>query len=338
MSSELFIYTISKAVRVLTNFFSFCRIFYQYEAARLPTCLITVHTWLHLVDFMEQAGPLWGYWCWVMERYCSRLLRAVSSRKHPYASLNRRILETQTLLAIRNTFNLQESLPRYTHAHTPRAQEVFTAKQSRYLDIRLIGPSRALDLSQNEHTSLRNRIAVHLMTQNGVANRSLVLSHLPKKAIQWAKIHLDDGGDIISSVHGDNRHEDNQRTATFCQYEQLVDSMARDRTVQPVLDGKTFFGELERIFVVHLRQNQEINQLKSETVVLLDIRSCDTHQEAHGFYEYERHGPREVVDASTLRAAVGRIKSGVKWTFVRRPGVFEHASYTHDESESDSGE
>lgn len=285
---------------------------------------------------MEQAGPLWGYWCWVMERYCSRLLRAVSSRKYPYASLNRRILETQSLLAIRNIYNLQDSLPRYTLAHLPRTQAVLETKQGRYSDLRLIGPSQVLKLEQTEHASLRNRIAIHLMTQNGVRSRSLVLSHLPKKITQWAKIHLDDGGDVVSSVHGDNRSEDNQQVATFCQYELLVDSLAHDRTVQPVLDGKTFFGELEQILVVQLRRNREINQLKDEILVLLDIRSCDTLQDAHGFYEYERYGPREIVDASALRAAVGRIKNGVKWTFVRRPGVFEHATYTYEESDYDS--
>ncbi|KAG8958518.1 hypothetical protein FRC00_002657 [Tulasnella sp. 408] len=115
------------------------------------------------------------------------------------------------------------------------------------------------------------------MTLNRITNRALVLSHIPKEASQWAKIHLDDGGDIISSVYGDNRHKDNQRVATFCQFEQLVDAVAHDRTVEPVPNRKTFFGELERIFVMHLHRNPVINQRKSEIFILLDIRLCDTY-------------------------------------------------------------
>ncbi|KAG9016731.1 hypothetical protein FRB95_006588 [Tulasnella sp. JGI-2019a] len=46
-------------------------IFYQQSAQHLPTCVVTVYAWLHAVDFMEETGPLWSYWCWVMEWYCS---------------------------------------------------------------------------------------------------------------------------------------------------------------------------------------------------------------------------------------------------------------------------
>ncbi|KAG8961242.1 hypothetical protein FRC05_006265 [Tulasnella sp. 425] len=308
-------------------------IFYQYDPARLPTCLITVHTWLHLVDLMEQSGPLWGYWCWVMERYCSRLLRAVTSRKHPYTSLNRRILETQTLLAIRNTFNLHDALPRYTLAYDPHTTTGWEAEEDGpYSDIKLHGPRRVIRLDPSEFASLRNRIAVYLMTRNHLSNRASVLSHLPKKISQYTKIQLKDG-DTVSSVHGSNRLEENQRLATFCQYELLVDALARNRTVRPVLDGRTFFGELERVFVLRLRQNPAIKQNQDETLVLLDIHSCDTSVDTYNFFEYERHGAREIVDASALRAVVGRIRNGSKWTFVRRPGVFEHATYIYDDED-----
>lgn len=315
--------------------FSAFRIFYQFEASRLPACLITVHAWLHLVDLIEQSGPLWGYWCWVMERYCSRLLRAVSSRKYPYASLNRRILETQSLLAIHSAFNLQDALPRYTAAHDSLAREDWDDEEdSQYSDLKLIAPSRVLELDQDGLDSLRKRIAVHIMTRNGVTNRSLVLSSLPKKIMQWAKVQIKDG-DAVSSLYGDTRQEDNKRTATFCQYKLLVDSLARDHTVTPVLDGKTFFGEVERVFLMKLNRNPKIRQFKDAIILLLDIHSCNTYTEAHGFFEYEKHGPREVVDASALRAVVGWIKQGATWTFVRRPGVFKHATYTSADDDVD---
>lgn len=282
---------------------------------------------------MEKSGPLWAYWCWVMERYCSRLLRSVTSRKHPDASLNRRILETQTLHTIRDLFNLRESLPRYTLAHKPRPRIRWDTEDLRYSDLELIGPCRTLELNNSGMASLKSRIAVHVMTQNKVENKALVLSHLPATIEQWAKIQIKDG-DTISSVHGDTRSEDNSRSATFCQYEVLVDQLAHNRQVQPVMNGKTFFGELERIFLLHLPKNSRIKQKKAETLALLDIRSCDVTQASFDFFEYRTFGSREVVDASALRALVGRIKNGSSWTFVRREGVFEHAVYLDEEEEA----
>lgn len=267
-----------------------------------------------------------------MERYCSRLLRAVTSRKFPYASLNRRILETQTLHVIRDSFNLRDALPRYTLAYNPRTRISWKAEEGPYSDIQLVGPRRVLDLQQSEYMALKSRIAVHIMTQNDVQNKTTVLSQLPRTVEQWAKIRIEDG-DTVSSCLGDNRQEENKRTATFCQYELLVDALARDHGVPPVLDGKTFFGELERILLVKVARNERINQETDETLVLLDIRSCVTQVDTFGFFEYETWGPRAVVDASTLRALVGRIKNGAKWTFVRRPGVFEHATYVDDDDE-----
>lgn len=265
-----------------------------------------------------------------MERYCSRLLRAVTSRKYPYASLNRRILETQTLHVIRDTFNLRDSLPRYTLAYNPRTRVSWEAEEGPYSDIRLIGPRHTLNLNGSEHVALKSRIAVHVMTRNNFQNRQLVLSQLPKNIEQWTKIQIKDG-DTISSRLGDNRKEEDQRVATFCQYELLVDALARDHRVDPVLDGKTSFGELERILLVQLPRNERIHQISDETLVLLDVRSCVTQMDTFGFVEYERHGPREIIEASALRALVGRIKNGSKWTFVRRPGVFEHATYVDDD-------
>lgn len=265
-----------------------------------------------------------------MERYCCRLLRSVSSRKFPYASLNRRILETQTLHVIRDTFNLRDALPRYTLAYNPQTRVRWEADEGPYSDIQLTGPRRILRLDSSDLAALKLRIAIHLMTQNDVRNRALVLSQLPVQIEQWAKIRLKDGDTVFSRL-GTNRAEENQRIASFCQYELLIDRLARDRAAEPVLDGQTFFGELERILVVEIPKNEQINQGTDQTLVLLDIHSCVTAVDRFGFFEYERHGSREVVDASALRALVGRIKNGVKWTFVRRPGVFEHASYTNDD-------
>lgn len=270
-----------------------------------------------------------------MERYCSRLLRAVSSRKHPYASLNRRILETQSLHAIRNAYNLHDLLPRYTPAHMARPGSVWETNEEPYEDIRLYGPTRALQLRKREFASLRNRLAVFILTRNGLGGeyRGQALDALPDEVIQWSKIQLKDG-DTVASRLGDNRREENQRCTTFCQYELLVDLLAHIPSAEPVLEGRTFFGELDRIILVNLQANHGIDQAKDEVLILLDIHSCKTFRDRHGFYEYERWAAREIVGAESLRGVVGRIeKTKTVFTFVQRVGTFENASYVDEDHE-----
>lgn len=86
------------------------RYYYQYNATRLSACPLTIHALLHIVHGIKDAGPVGCYWVFVMERFCGRLQRYVSSRLHPYATLDRRVLELAQLHAITANFGLEAQL------------------------------------------------------------------------------------------------------------------------------------------------------------------------------------------------------------------------------------
>ena len=70
-----------------------------------------MHSLLHIADGIEAAGPVWTYWAFVMERYCGYLKRdGVRSRRHPYASLDRRVLHVAQLNTTKISFNLVDLL------------------------------------------------------------------------------------------------------------------------------------------------------------------------------------------------------------------------------------
>ena len=48
---------------------------------------------IHIPDDIQSHGPLWVYWCFVMERYCGSLLPSIKSRSNPYPSMSKRMLE-----------------------------------------------------------------------------------------------------------------------------------------------------------------------------------------------------------------------------------------------------
>ncbi|TFK95252.1 hypothetical protein BDV98DRAFT_482962, partial [Pterulicium gracile] len=42
---------------------------------------------LYIAQDIQNMGPLWVYWCFVMQRYCGSLLPSVKSKKHPETCL-----------------------------------------------------------------------------------------------------------------------------------------------------------------------------------------------------------------------------------------------------------
>ena len=87
------------------------RIFYQKNPSQVSTCPITVHGLLHIADGIEAAGPVWATWAFMMEHYCCFVKRrAIQSRAHPYASIDRRILETAQLNVVLLKYGMRKKL------------------------------------------------------------------------------------------------------------------------------------------------------------------------------------------------------------------------------------
>lgn len=91
---------------------NFCRLYYQYNLNRLPVCTSTVHGLLHIADGIEAMGPPWCYWAFPMERFCGSLLPAIKSRRHPFANIDRRVLELATRDHIQHLYHIDLNLSR----------------------------------------------------------------------------------------------------------------------------------------------------------------------------------------------------------------------------------
>ena len=86
------------------------RLYYQHQFHRLPACTMPVHALLHIADDIRQAGPVWCYWAFAMERYCGLLANSTKSRRDPFISLSRRIRDIEELKLIRLKYNLTDVL------------------------------------------------------------------------------------------------------------------------------------------------------------------------------------------------------------------------------------
>jgi hypothetical protein len=86
------------------------RLYYQYNRSRLPVCTLPVHALLHLANDIRQAGPVWCYWAFAMERFCGMLARSGKSQRFLWASLSYRIHGTAQLNQIKIVYQLDKQL------------------------------------------------------------------------------------------------------------------------------------------------------------------------------------------------------------------------------------
>lgn len=104
------------------------RLYYQYDPACVSTFPVTIHALLHIADSIEAMGPVWCYWAFPMERYCSKLQPSIHSRRFPYRSLDRFVLESAQLTQLQTLYKLHDELA----LQPPRRGKILGSFQSEF--------------------------------------------------------------------------------------------------------------------------------------------------------------------------------------------------------------
>lgn len=221
-------------------------------------------------------------------------------------------------------YNLEDRLPVYTAMYNTRTFPTYNDPVE-YPEITLLHPRKMLNLTSPPFASLRRRLIKYIVTQYNIT-WAIADSSLPTTVEQWGRVRIEDA-DTVNTSCGYSRKEGNTRDATYIQYELVVDTQAHRPNAPPDFQPRTFFGQLERAFVCTLCPVNGFDG-PSQPLVLLDVNMCNTIQDRYGFWEYEDFRYREIINGTSIRALVGRIRDRGKWVFVQRSGAIEHASYS----------
>ncbi|KAF7372213.1 Transposase family Tnp2 protein [Mycena venus] len=166
----------------------FERLYYQYKLDRLPVCTLPIHGLLHIAGSIRVMGLSWCYWAYPMERFCGSLLPAIKSRRFPWASIDRRILELAQLFQIKAIYSLSKTLD----LRRRRKIEVSGTTLAAYPRCVLVYPREMRPVSAN----LREKISKHLASCYNATREQivpLIASHLE----HWGKIQWLEGGDMM---------------------------------------------------------------------------------------------------------------------------------------------
>ncbi|KAF8596715.1 hypothetical protein BDV93DRAFT_480008, partial [Ceratobasidium sp. AG-I] len=302
------------------------RIYYQYDPDRLQTCPVNVHYLLHIADSIEAVGPVWCYWAYPMERFCSFIGSSVKSRRFPYANIARRIRDTAQLRVVKELYNLHDVITfGRTSASTDEILVTETAAADRlpnctysYPTILLLSPhSDRLTVTPQ----LRRKVIKHLCTAFRVTG-AVAGEYVPESVRQWGRIRMTGGGDLIHA-RGYHKLRPDGRDASFVRYELLVDRLTHRPNAPEDLQQRSHYGQLDRVFALKLRARSPLNPEPATRTLLLalvleapTIRE-DTHQYSVIWYQ-DALSSGEVVDANTIQCTVGRVQDRKRWWIIDR--------------------
>jgi hypothetical protein len=72
----------------------------------MGVCPLTIHALLHIAAGIKFCGPVWCYWAFPMERFCGSIQPGIRSRRFPWASIDRYLVEVAQLTQIKTVYNV----------------------------------------------------------------------------------------------------------------------------------------------------------------------------------------------------------------------------------------
>ncbi|GBE81876.1 hypothetical protein SCP_0402500 [Sparassis crispa] len=256
-----------------------------------------------------------------MERYCGALQPAIRSRRHPYACLNRYVLDKARLTQIKLIYGIKTEL-----SFAVPYIETGTSIPG-YPTCVVLPTRRITSLDQG----LLKQLLATLCTRFS-APASTIRKVLSPQVEEWSKLRILNDGDTIRAAESDCRAED-ERDASFVRYELLVDKNARYHNRPVVLEKTTFYGQVRRLFICKLNRAPSIGlQQPSTSVLLAAIRTCDIEETDNvlDIHYYSKMGRLDIVDITTIQCVVGRVHDRQRWAVIDRSGTLSRAIYIDD--------
>ncbi|CCO34236.1 hypothetical protein BN14_08330 [Rhizoctonia solani AG-1 IB] len=296
--------------------------YYMDNPARLSVCTLPLHALLHIADDIEAMGPVWAYWAFPMERFCGALTRASKSRRFPYSSINRRVLQLAQLSQIKLVYGLTKELELDEHRENIRRG----IQYNHYTDLVFVNPSRTLTLQR----SLQTKISKHLGPVIGVPVADVSAALVNQPLTVWGRMQRLDkslaeivvGGDVIRGamvVPGN----DTMRDASHIRFHSKLSRWRWDRPHTVEFPDETLsYGRAEMFVVVEADLVASLNVPDPRTYVIAVISAFPflRHHNDADLIEYRllsgNYAGAEVVDATKIDCLIGRVTTEHRGSFV----------------------
>ena len=104
-------------------------------------------------------------------------------------------------------------------------------------------------------------------------------------------------------------------------YQLLVDKNAWFMNAEPHFVPKTFYGQLQHIFVIKMPAARQLGISQPEILILGTLLTCSIEEHNNlDMHYYKAHGRTEVVDITMVQCLVGHVKDCGSWAIIDRSG------------------
>ncbi|KZV70741.1 hypothetical protein PENSPDRAFT_578806 [Peniophora sp. CONT] len=312
-------------------------LYYQYDPARISTCPLTIHALLHIADCILFCGPIWTYWAFPMERYCGIIRPFIRSRKRPYPSLDRAVLEIARLFQIGLLYNLQDQL--YTlHRHRALKVPAGAVRIDGY-EYTLLPPSHPVTSSLLVE-KVKRGLGTRFELSGGRFPSGELKTDVLKRLVagtritEFATARVDNGDDLHAASMLTAAQAAERRDATYVRYQMVVDRRAR-RPGRSQNEFTTFYGHLQHILRIDLPAEPAIKLARPSTVVFALLNECqlEANHDVLDIHYYQKENPAlEPVDLDCLMCVVGRVPLNKSyWAIIDRSGAIARAIWSGDD-------
>ncbi|KZV98588.1 hypothetical protein EXIGLDRAFT_641451 [Exidia glandulosa HHB12029] len=304
----------------------FEKYFYQYDPDRLSTCVTTVHGLLHIADSIERMGPVGCYWSFLMERFCSSLRPAITSRRNPYASIDRYVLDRTLIDQVRLLNNLNGRNRTFHEQKRPVTKKEYHI--SSYPASVLMRPQRVVPLVKAD----RERIARHLSVRFG-ANAKAFLQYVPERIETWGKVRRLDDGDTVHA-RGMVKLRRTDRDMSFVRYALEEDKYKNRPKRKPEFVRKEYFGQLQYIYILSLPALPKYKQPEPQTLLLACVTDCAGLSQPNSVgirYYSGKMGTSQVIDLASIECVIGRVEDRGQVAIIDRSNEFSRVIIPEDD-------
>ncbi|KAG2045323.1 hypothetical protein BDR03DRAFT_930275 [Suillus americanus] len=279
-------------------------IYYLNDPECAGVCPITIHTLLYIADSIEETGP-----------------PIIKSKHHPDACIAQYIVEEAQLTQAALIYNMAEELSLCKQLNG-RVAGQFTHES--YPTCVLLPPRQkgANTLDDSLYSKILKVLATQLDTTPAVLKCIVFCNHIEQRG----KVHQLEGGDtMIYSCD-----------ATFVRYKSLVDRNAHQRHAPSIFEQKTYYGQLQHLFVINVPTNPTINLNAPLTIFFAALVPCLFtaslgHLDMLDIHYYSAMGTSlDIVDIVCIQCLVGQVPlndNGQSWAIIDRSGDLAHAVF-----------
>ncbi|KAG8929626.1 hypothetical protein FRC01_004015 [Tulasnella sp. 417] len=277
----------------------------------------------------------------VMERICFLVKSCVTSKLHPYGTIDQRIKRDAQLTAIKLRYNLQGRLDLSTNGFKrDNSEPKMTEKVYDDYPISALRPPCLQNFQPLDGE--RSRLLSYLYgyyDAKTTQGRKAIASVTPKTMMRWGKVWRLDRSE---KIHGSVAMRDNNRDSSYIRYEALI-----DRNMHLVNEPIEFrriicYGQLHYLIDFWM-PGVIINGTyhASKHHILGFVTPCKTEgKDATSELVLYPNGPsglqpQRFISLSSIECAVGRVKSRDRWWIVDRSDGLARTSFM-DEEDSDA--